>query len=53
MQDNNSPLPENTRKVGVYDRPPSADRPRTRTLAIAVIIIIAIVAVIYYFMRAR
>ncbi len=38
----------NTRRVGVYDRPASADRPRTRTLAIAVIVVLAVVAVIYF-----
>jgi hypothetical protein len=47
MQDDNSP-PEHRKTVGVYDRPASADRPKTRTLALAVIAIIVIVAVIYF-----
>jgi hypothetical protein len=51
MQDQ-SPTPENRKTVGVYDRPPSADRPKTRTLALAVIVIVLIVAAIYY-IRAR
>lgn len=51
MQDQNS-SPENRKAVGVYDRPASADRPKTRTLALAVIVIVVIVAVIYY-LRAR
>ena len=52
MQDNNTPSSDSTKKVGIYDRPPSADRPKTRTLAIAVIVIALVVAVIY-FLRAR
>lgn len=52
MQDDNASPTESTRKVGVYDRPASADRPKTRTLAIAVIVIVVVVAVIY-FLRAR
>ncbi len=44
--------PQNTRRVGIYDRPASADRPRTRTLAIAVVVIVVLVAIIY-FVRSR
>ncbi len=51
MQDKTNP-PESRKTVGVYDRPASADRPKTRTLAIAVIVIILVVAAIY-FMRAH
>lgn len=51
MQDN-TPPPENRKTVGVYDRPASADRPKTRTLALAVIVIIVVVAAIY-FVRAH
>ena len=40
--------PENRKTVGIYDRPASADRPRTRTLAIAAIVVAVIVAVIYF-----
>jgi len=43
---------DSRKTVGVYDRPPSADRPRTRTLAIAVIVIVLVVAAIY-FVRAH
>ena len=39
---------ENRRRVGVYDRPASADRPRTGKLAIIAIVVIAVVAVIYW-----
>lgn len=46
------PSPDNRKRVGVYDRPASADRPRTRSLAIAVIVIAIVVAVIY-FVRAH
>ncbi|MEP6656848.1 MAG: hypothetical protein ABJC33_06410 [Betaproteobacteria bacterium] len=52
MQDNNNSSSGSTKKVGIYDRPPSADRPKTRTLAIAVIVLVLVVAVIY-FLRAR
>jgi len=39
---------DNRKAVGIYDRPASADRPRTRTLALAVIVVVLIVAAIYY-----
>ncbi len=44
--------PQNTRRVGVYDRPASADRPRSRGIVITVIVIVLIVAVIWY-LRTR
>jgi len=44
--------PQNRKAVGIYDRPASADRPRTRTLALAAIVVAVIVAVIY-FVRAH
>lgn len=47
-----NPPPEHRKAVGIYDRPASADRPKTRTLAIAFIVIIVVIALIY-FMRAR
>ena len=43
---------ETRKTVGVYDRPASADRPKTRTLAIAVIVIVLVAAAIY-FVRAH
>ncbi len=52
MQDNNNTSSTDTKKVGVYDRPASADRPKTRTIAIAVIVIVIVIAVIY-FVRGR
>jgi len=44
--------PQNRKAVGIYDRPASADRPRTRTLALAAIVVALIVAVIF-FVRAH
>lgn len=47
------PSPDESRKaVGIYDRPASADRPRTRTLALAVVVVLLVVAAIY-FVRAH
>ena len=46
------PESDSRKAVGIYDRPASADRPKTRTLALAVIAIALIVAAIY-FIRGR
>jgi len=52
MADQSTESTEHRKVIGIYDRPASADRPKTRTLALAVIAIIVVVAVIY-FMRAH
>ena len=40
--------PQNTRRVGVYDRPASADRPRALIFSIALAVIGAVAALIYF-----
>jgi hypothetical protein len=43
--------PQHTRRVGIYDRPASADRPRARLVWIAVVVIAVGLALVWLMRR--